>query len=234
MNFSLRLCSLVLLVFSYTLQVKAVAYTDEEIQSIATKIEQGNKLDEDEIRKLNTLNKTYPGLLTENMFKQLRSSGRLRTSQNGSSKRGAVARRTNTARKLRNLLAENNQSNESNLASLVGELAENLEQAHYKNFDLLVEESLNQITTVHGTLSASPNFADDTASALKIALEYGIVAVVNFLITHETEVTQTTIDYLEQVQSETESEENDIDYAWFKSGADFEACRELLEAALTS
>jgi hypothetical protein len=230
MNFSSRLCTLVLLVFSYTLQVKAVVYTDEDIQSIATKIEQGNKLDEDEVRKLKTLNEKYPGLLTENMFKQLRSSGKLRSSGNSSSKRGALARRTNTARKLRNILTEqaeeHAQLNKNNLVSLVSQLTEDLEKAHYTHIQYLVQDCLKQINTLEIHI-ISP---EHIASALRTALEYGIPDIVEYLINNGLLITETDIAYL----TEVEAEELDVDCAWFKSGADFEKCRQLLEAALTA
>jgi len=231
MNLSLRLCTLVLLIFGCTLRVQAVI-TPEEIRSLATKIEQGAKLNEDEIRKLSILNKKHPGLLTENMLKQLKSSGKLRTSQNGSSKKGAFARRKNTARKLRNIIIEQSQEkavlNKENLVSIIAQLTEDLEQADYAHLNDMVQKCITKIND----LGINLDIPHDTASALKTALEYGIADVVECLIRAGVLITQGDITYLAEIQVETETEDSDIDCAWFKSGADFEQCRQLLEAAL--
>lgn len=218
MNFSLRLCAIVMLIFGGTLQVKPVGITTEKIKSLANKIEQGTKLNINDISLLNKLNQQHPNILAPNILTKLRFRGKLRISKINSSQIPLNNRRANVADIILNILAKNN------LVSLTSQLAQDLKKADYAGLHDLVQNYLKEINT----LEIESNTSEDIDSSLKTALKYGIADVVEYLIQNGAKITQDHIDYLSQAQAECEEDSN-FDCAWFQSGADFEKCRELLE-----
>lgn len=219
MNFSLRLCTLALLIFCFTLQVKPVVIAAEEIKSLSNKIEQGTKLNDDDLCLLNQLNKQHPDILPAKILTKLRSEGKLRMCKNHSSQKPFNNRRADIAEKILNILDKNN------LVTLTSKFSQDLRKADYALIDNLVQNYFNKIET----LEIKSNTSEDIDSCLKIALEYGISDVVKHLVENGATITLDHFNHLSQAQDKWEKESS-FDCAWFKSGADFEKCREHLEA----
>ena len=209
-----RLSLALLLILSFSMPAKA-AVTLEEIESIISKIEQNQNLTKKEQNDVKRLIGKHANFFTASANKKLVKIANLgKLSQNQT---GSPTQRQKVVAELKEFVADKKH---------IEIFETKLKNADYSDLENLVSDYLLHLEKEVG-IACKRNYFGPLYAELDIAIRYGIPEIIERIINlNQLKITEGLLQKLEKAQDKA------YDCPWFNSGADFERCKELLEATV--
>lgn len=214
-NFTMkRLYLVVLLILGFSLPAKP-AITLENVEKITNKIQQNYSLKKGDKKIIKSLANKHSDFFSESMRKKLLKIAKDR--KLSSNQTGSPTQRKEIVHELYQFIA-----NKKHIECF----ERSLKEANYENLETMVEDYF-PILEKEILDATRKNFFRPLYAELSMAIKYGIPEIIERIINlNQLKITEGLLQKLETAQDKA------YDCPWFNSGADFERCRELLEATV--
>lgn len=204
----------VLLTTFCSLQTKAEVTLDQ-VEKITSKIEMNTTLKKEERKNTKKLVGKYPDSFSESTVKKL-----LKIAENGrlsSNHAGSPTQRREIVKELKQFVVDKRH---------IECFEKEIKQTDYHGLEAIVNNYL-LILEKEISKAVQINFFRPLCAELNLGIKYGIPEIIERIIAlNRLQITQNSLKNLETAESKA------YDCPWFNSRANFERCRELLEAKI--